>query len=79
MQGKIDKNETVRLKLPLTCYTDKVEMWDVEQPSLYELKTELIDNGNVVDEKVVTFGYRKAIFKKDGFYLKWKKVKDQRT
>lgn len=59
----------------LTCYTDKVELWDVEQPTLYELKTELFDNGEVVDEKTVTFGYRKAIFKKDGFYLNGRKLK----
>ncbi len=61
--------------MTLTCHTDKVEMWDVEQPSLYELKTELVDNGKTVDEKVVTFGYRKAIFKKDGFYLNGRRFK----
>lgn len=59
----------------LTCHTGKVELWDVEQPSLYELKTELLDNGKTVDEKIVTFGYRKAIFKKDGFYLNGRKFK----
>ena len=59
----------------LTCFTDKVKLWDVEQPNLYELKTELIFEDKVVDEKTVTFGYRKAVFKKDGFYLNGRKLK----
>lgn len=59
----------------LTCFTGKVEMWDVEQPTLYELKTELIEDDKVVDDKIVIFGYRKAIFKKDGFYLNGRKLK----
>ncbi|MBE5923578.1 MAG: glycoside hydrolase family 2 protein [Lachnospiraceae bacterium] len=66
------KNEDVET---LVCHTGKVELWDVEQPSLYELKTELMENGKVVDESIVTFGYRKAIFKKDGFYLNGRKLK----
>ncbi len=66
-----DKNTT---KI-LTCHTGKVELWDVEQPTLYELKTELLGNGEVIDEKIVTFGYRKAVFKKDGFYLNGRKLK----
>lgn len=59
----------------ITCHTGKVKLWDVEQPNLYELKTELIEDGKVIDEKVVTFGYRKALFKKDGFYLNGRKLK----
>ena len=53
----------------------KVMLWDTENPALYEVKTELIEDGNVIDEKVVTFGFRKAIFKKDGFYLNGRKFK----
>ena len=59
----------------LTCHTGKIELWDVEQPSLYELKTELLEDDKIIDEKVVTFGYRKAVFKKDGFYLNGRKLK----
>ena len=53
----------------------KVMLWDTENPALYEVKTELIEDGSVIDEKVVTFGFRKAIFKKDGFYLNGRKFK----
>lgn len=53
----------------------RVELWDTENPALYEVKTELVENGSVIDERTVTFGFRKAVFKKDGFYLNGKKLK----
>lgn len=54
---------------------DNPRLWDVEHPTLYEVKTELIQEGKVLDEKVVVTGFRKAEFKPDGFYLNDKKVK----
>ncbi|MBO4337587.1 MAG: glycoside hydrolase family 2 protein, partial [Lachnospiraceae bacterium] len=53
-----------------------VELWDVDNPALYEVKTELLDgNGNVMDENITTIGFRKAGFKKNGFYLNGRKLK----
>lgn len=50
--------------------------WDIENPALYELKTELLDSaGNSVDEVITKFGFRDMEFRKDGFYLNGKKVK----
>lgn len=82
----IDKCEFTRLselgvvtkdsKLSLTQKTGAVKLWDIEAPNLYELKTELLDEeGNILDEKTVRFGYRKAVFHENGFYLNGKKVK----
>ena len=51
------------------------ELWDLEHPALYEVKTELLDGGRVVDEKIVTMGFRIARFEADGFYLNGRKVK----
>lgn len=59
----------------LTQKTGKAELWDIDNPALYEIKTELVDDVVSVDEKVVTFGYRKAVFHKDGFYLNGRKLK----
>ena len=42
---------------------------------LYEVKTELLQNGNVLDENITLFGFRTAVFLQDGFYLNGKKVK----
>lgn len=51
------------------------ELWEVENPVLYEIKTELLKGSEVVDTNVTSFGFRKAEFLKDGFYLNNKKVK----
>ena len=63
-------------ELSLTQKTGEVELWDIDHPALYEVKTELFDqNGVLLDESCVTFGYRKAVFHKNGFYLNGRKVK----
>ncbi|MCR5283892.1 MAG: glycoside hydrolase family 2 protein [Lachnospiraceae bacterium] len=54
----------------------EVELWDIENPVLYEMRTELADgNGCVYDEVVTTIGFRKAVFKKNGFFLNGRKVR----
>lgn len=56
--------------------TGEIELWSMDKPVLYEMKTELLTSGTeVLDEYIVRFGFRKAVFKKDGFYLNDKKVK----
>lgn len=52
-----------------------VKLWDLENPALYEVKTELLQNGNMLDENVTLFGFRTAVFLQDGFYLNGRKVK----
>ncbi len=59
----------------ISCEVEDAALWDTEHPNLYELKTELVKDGSVLDEKVVTFGFRKAEFRTDGFYLNGKKLK----
>ena len=41
----------------------------------YEVKTELICDGKLMDERIDRIGFRRAEFKKDGFYLNGKKIK----
>ncbi len=53
----------------------EVKPWDVESPSRYDVTTQLLYEGEVVDEKTVTVGFRDAVFKKDGFYLNGRKFK----
>ncbi len=52
-----------------------IELWDLEHPNLYDLKYELVVDNKVVDEKVITYGFRKSEFRKDGYYLNDKKIK----
>jgi len=53
----------------------ETELWEIEHPVLYEIKTELIRQEETLDEMVTVFGFRKAEFLKDGFYLNGRKVK----
>ena len=54
---------------------DRIALWDIDAPVLYEIKTELCRAGEVLDEQVVTTGFRKAEFRVDGFYLNGRKLR----
>lgn len=62
-------------KTQLSFPISDIKLWDLETPVLYEVKTELLQNGNILDENVTLFGFRTAVFLKDGFYLNGRKVK----
>ncbi|MDE6025463.1 MAG: glycoside hydrolase family 2 protein [Lachnospiraceae bacterium] len=64
-----DLTNTVRFRI------EQTELWDTNHPNLYEIKTELKQGGDVLDQKTVIFGFRKAEFRTDGFYLNDKKLK----
>lgn len=51
------------------------ELWDIENPKLYTLRTALYQDDELLDEMETPFGFRSARFEKDGFYLNGKKVK----
>lgn len=55
--------------------TGEVELWEPDHPAMYDLKTEILHSGETVDEYHTAFGYRKAVFHRNGFYLNGKKVK----
>lgn len=63
------------VKTQLSFPISDIKLWDLETPVLYEVKTELLQNGNILDEDVTLFGFRTAVFLKDGFYLNGRKVK----
>lgn len=56
-------------------HTFPVAVWDTESPALYLLTTQLCRDDTILDEKTVRFGFRKALFRKDGFYLNGRKLK----
>ncbi len=64
------ENQTMTVKSP--------ELWDVDNPYLYQLKTTITENGKTVDESSVHVGIRNLKFDPDkGFALnnKWMKIK----
>ena len=59
----------------LSGYIDNPALWSVDEPNRYLIRTEIIENGSVVDTHEVKIGFRKAEFRADGFYLNGKKLK----
>jgi beta-galactosidase len=52
------------------------EVWDIDSPVLYTLRTELISKGTVLDEAINQFGFRTIQFDPEkGFLLNDRKVK----
>lgn len=52
------------------------KLWTPEHPHLYTARVRLLDKSKtVLDEKQLRFGLRKAVFRRDGFYLNGEKLK----
>ena len=62
-------------QIKLSCRMEEVELWEIGRPVLYEIKTQLCSGSRTLDENITVFGFRKAEFKRDGFYLNDRKVK----
>lgn len=57
-------------------HIDGILPWSPERPKLYRLEAVLKDaQGNLLDRKVLTLGFRDAVWKKDGFFLNGEKKK----
>lgn len=65
---------TVERAVLKVCRT-RVKLWDVEHPALYTLITRLYAGEELLDEKETAFGFRKAEFRAEGFYLNDRKLK----
>ncbi|MBE5920273.1 MAG: glycoside hydrolase family 2 protein [Pseudobutyrivibrio ruminis] len=61
--------------LNLTTAPTSVKLWDVESPYLYDVKTQLLLDDEVVDEFEASVGFRSSEFRKNGYYLNGRKVK----
>ena len=80
--GEIDKishflyfnNELVKVFERNAFTVEKPKLWDIDNPNLYTLVTK-IESKDGKEEYTNRFGFRTAIFKKDGFYLNGKKIK----
>ena len=53
-----------------------VKLWDIDNPHLYTMKLDLIDDdGNVLDSITDKVGFRTIEFRENGFFLNDKKIK----
>ncbi len=51
------------------------KLWDINNPNLYELVVNLLEDDKIIDTYKDKFGLRVVKFKTDGFYLNDKKIK----
>ena len=57
-------------------HVDKPVLWDIDDPHLYTMVTELVKNGETIQTVKNRFGFRKAEFTTDkGFFLNDRHVK----
>ena len=68
-----EKKTVFELRTPVS----GVRLWSPDDPALYTVRTELVDeaSGEPVDRVDVRFGFRFAHFQADGFYLNGEKTK----
>ncbi len=71
ISGKPENNKSV-----LKFYAEKPNIWDIENPYCYIMKTELLVDDDVVDEVSDAFGFRTIEFNpENGFLLNERKLK----
>lgn len=52
-----------------------VHRWSPDDPALYEIRTELLAEGKIIDTVITRIGFREVEFRADGFYLNGKRTK----
>ena len=69
MAGEDDRTVYTRtLKVP------DAALWDIRSPALYRLETALVCGGRELDRSETTFGFRRAEWRADAFYLNGRRV-----
>ena len=54
--------------------TGVVGLWDILSPIRYRITTQLVIEGQVVDQDETFIGFRSSIFRRDGYYLNGRRV-----
>ena len=74
----LGESEISGTSMQLSYPVENVMLWELEHPELYEVKTELICDGTLMDERVDRIGFRRAEFKKRRILSEWQKNKTER-
>ena len=64
-----EENEKYAITVP------NARLWDIESPVLYTLRTELLQDGTVIDSVDTRVGFRRSEFRADGYYLNGRRVR----
>ncbi len=73
VKGKVNAGSKATIETTVTLTNPK--RWDINDPHLYTVETEVISNGNITDNYTSTFGVRSMKFTADdGFWLNDRRV-----
>lgn len=75
IESKVVNAKKGENKVILDINTENVELWNINNPKLYEAFVRVSIDSKVIDNVSEKFGFREAIFKCDGFYLNGEKIK----
>lgn len=76
LQNNISVKKQGQSEIEMNLSVNKPALWSVEHPNMYQIKTEVMQNGKVLDTYVSDFGFRYFAFDRTtGFSLNGKKVK----
>ena len=70
-ENKYLLNEHNEIKIDI----NNPQLWSLDEPNLYMIKIDLLDDNKILDEYYTNFGLRTCVFKSDGFYLNDQKIK----
>lgn len=73
-EGKTRITKPIDINGSSTMCFPEANVWSVENPYLYTCRVKLYQGEHLLDVREVSFGFRTAEFKKDGFYLNGEKV-----
>jgi len=62
-------------KINIVKTVKNVELWDIDNPNLYNIELILEVDGEIKGKKIIRFGFRDAKFLPNGFYLNGSKLK----
>ncbi len=68
-------SDNARNNMHFDYHTLPVVLWDIDNPCIYLLKTELFKYDELIDEKVTRIGFREALFTSEGFVLNGRLLK----
>lgn len=69
LTGNTHQKESIVLK-----DLEEITLWDIDNPMLYDLEVEVLDQGVLLDEYQTKIGFREALFREDGFYLNGRRI-----
>ncbi|MBR5144502.1 MAG: glycoside hydrolase family 2 protein, partial [Clostridia bacterium] len=70
----IDELEASKEAISICGFVPGVKLWDIQHPNRYIIKTELIEEGKIVDVHEVKVGFRQVKFTNKGFFLNGRRV-----